>query len=190
VKCLDAEQSLDHSNGSCSGNRSIYWYLDPIRRSSPDAAEERGEAGCDHKVSPEEGNALRERFLKSELASRAGIVGVEFRKEDVGKWKSFVESRAVDIFFVAGYAFYSSPCRGGYLEAITNSEIISRASSIGARCLEMIGITYASYQSLERSSALLLTTTIYLDIFTRDYIAIAMNPSKWDEYAWYVSSYL
>jgi len=133
VKCLDAEQSLDHSNGSCSGNRSIYWYLDPIRRSSPDAAEERGEAGCDHKVSPEEGNALREKFLKSELASRAGIVGVEFRKEDVGKWKSFVESRAVDIFFVAGYAFYSSPCRGGYLEAITNSEIISRASSIGAQ---------------------------------------------------------
>ena len=44
------------------------------------------------RLAPEEGNALRERFLKSELASRAGIVDVEFRKEDVGKWRSFVES--------------------------------------------------------------------------------------------------
>ncbi len=52
------------------------------------------------RLAPEEGNALRERFLKSELASRARIVDVEFRKEDVGKWRSFVESRAVDIFFV------------------------------------------------------------------------------------------
>jgi hypothetical protein len=52
------------------------------------------------RLAPEEGNALRERFLKSELASRAGIVDVEFRKEDVGKWRSFVESGAVDIFFV------------------------------------------------------------------------------------------
>jgi len=85
------------------------------------------------RLAPEEGNALRERFLKSELASRAGIVDVEFRKEDVGKWRSFVESGAVDIFFVGGYAVYSSLCRDGYLEPITNSEIISRASSIGAQ---------------------------------------------------------
>jgi ABC-type Fe3+ transport system substrate-binding protein len=84
------------------------------------------------RLAPEEGSALRERFLRSDIASKAGIVDVEFRKEDIGKWRSFVESGGVDVFFVGGYAVYSSLCREGYLEPIINQEIISRASSIGA----------------------------------------------------------
>lgn len=85
------------------------------------------------RLAPEEGNALRERFLRSDIASRAGIIDVEFRKEDVGKWRSFVESGAVDIFFVGGYSVYMSLCSEGYLEPISSRDVIDRASSIGAQ---------------------------------------------------------
>ena len=84
------------------------------------------------RLAPEEGNALRERFLRSDIATKYGIKDIEFRKEDVGKWRSFVESGAVDIFLIGGYAVYNSLCRDGYLEPITSREVISRASSIGA----------------------------------------------------------
>jgi hypothetical protein len=47
---LDADQSLDHRDSSCGSDRSIYRRLATIRGSSPDAAEERSEAGCDHKA--------------------------------------------------------------------------------------------------------------------------------------------
>jgi len=128
------------------------------------------------RLAPEEGNALRERFLRSDIAARAGISDVEFRKEDVGKWRSFVESGAVDIFLVGGYAVFASLCREGYLEPISSSEVISRASSIGAQL----------YRD-ERGNVCFLSVsrTIFSFTVNNDYLArySLPKPRSWEDLA-------
>ncbi len=128
------------------------------------------------RLAPEEGNALRDRFLKSDIASRYGVKDIEFRKEDVGKWRSFAESGAVDIFFVGGYAVYNSLCREGYLEPITSKEIISRASSIGAEI----------YRDDKGNICFLaVSRTIFSFTVNNDYLSrySLPKPSSWEDLA-------
>jgi ABC-type Fe3+ transport system substrate-binding protein len=128
------------------------------------------------RLAPEEGNALRERFLKSDIASRAGISDVEFRKEDVGKWRSFVESGAVDIFFVGGYSVYMSLCREGYLEPISSRDVIDRASSIGAQIFR---------DDRGNTCFISVSRTIFSFTVNNDYLArySLPKPRSWEDLA-------
>ncbi len=128
------------------------------------------------RLAPEEGNSLRERFLKSDIAAKYGIKDVEFRKEDTGKWRSFVESGAVDIFLIGGYAVFKSMCQDGYFEPITSRDIISRASSIGADL----------YRDDRGNTCFLsISRTIFSFTVNNDYLSrySLPKPSSWEDLA-------
>jgi len=84
------------------------------------------------RLAPEEGDALKRRFLASSIARDYGIVDVEFRKEDVSKWPLYSTGGLGDLFFIGGYAVYKDLCERGLLAPIDDAEVLRVAESIGA----------------------------------------------------------
>ncbi len=85
------------------------------------------------RLAPEEGEALRSRFLASSIARSYGIVDVVFLKEDVSKWPIYASEGKADIFLIGGYAVYKDLCDKGYLKPIRDPEVLDIARSIGAQ---------------------------------------------------------
>ncbi|MFZ8792401.1 MAG: ABC transporter substrate-binding protein [Acidilobaceae archaeon] len=85
------------------------------------------------RIAPQEGEALRSRFLASDIAKSYGIVDVVFLKEDVSKWPIYAREGRADLFFHGGYVVYKDLCDKGYLKPIRDPEAISIATSIGAQ---------------------------------------------------------
>ncbi|MFZ8794564.1 MAG: ABC transporter substrate-binding protein [Acidilobaceae archaeon] len=85
------------------------------------------------RLPPEEGEALKPRFLASSIAKSYGIVDVVFLKEDVSKWPIYASEGRADLFFLGGYAVYKDLCDKGYLKPIRDPEVISIVASVGAQ---------------------------------------------------------
>jgi ABC-type Fe3+ transport system substrate-binding protein len=85
------------------------------------------------RLAPEEGEALRSRFLASSIAKSYGIADVVFLKEDVSKWPIYASEGRADLFLIGGYAVYKDLCDKGYLRPIRDPEVISIATSVGAQ---------------------------------------------------------
>ncbi|MEM4879229.1 MAG: hypothetical protein QW822_04690, partial [Desulfurococcaceae archaeon] len=84
------------------------------------------------RLAPEEGAALRERFLNSSVAREYGIVDIEFIKEDIAKWPIYAEEGRADLFFIGGYAVYKDLCEKGYLRPIEDPDLLKTIEAIGA----------------------------------------------------------
>jgi hypothetical protein len=85
------------------------------------------------RLAPEEGEALKSRFLASDIAKSYGVVDVVFLKEDVSKWPIYASEGRADLFLIGGYAVYKDLCDKGYLKPIRDPEVISIATSVGAQ---------------------------------------------------------
>lgn len=85
------------------------------------------------RLAPEEGEALRSRFLASSIAREYSIVDVTFLKEDVSKWPLYAEEGRADLFLIGGYAVYKDLCDKGYFKPIADPEVLRLAESIGAQ---------------------------------------------------------
>lgn len=128
------------------------------------------------RLAPEEGRALRDRFLNSSIAKSAGILEVEFKKEDVGKWRSYVEAGAADIFLVGGFSVFATLCGQGLFEPITSNEILARAQALGSTI----------YRDSEgRACFLSISRTVFSFTINREYISrySLPRPSSWEDLA-------
>ncbi|MFZ8789287.1 MAG: extracellular solute-binding protein [Acidilobaceae archaeon] len=85
------------------------------------------------RLAPEEGEALRSRFLASGIAREYGVVDIVFLKEDVSKWPIYASEGRADVFLIGGYAVYKDLCDKGYLKPIRDPEVLGVAESIGAQ---------------------------------------------------------
>lgn len=85
------------------------------------------------RLAPEEGAALRSRFLASSIAREYGIIDVTFIKEDVSKWPIYAEEGRADLFLIGGYAVYKDLCDRGYLKPIVDPEILAIVERLGAQ---------------------------------------------------------
>ena len=84
------------------------------------------------RLAPEEGEALRSRFLASSIAREYGVADIVFLKEDVSKWPIYASEGRADLFFIGGYALYKDLCEKGYILPIRDQEVLKVAESVGA----------------------------------------------------------
>ncbi len=84
------------------------------------------------RLAPDEGEALRSRFLSSSVAAEYNIKDVVFLKEDVAKWSIYAEEGRADVFFIGGYALYRDLCERGHLRPIADEGLLRRVSELGA----------------------------------------------------------
>ncbi len=82
------------------------------------------------RLSREEADAIREAFLKSDIAREYGVVDIEFRKLDMALWKDLAVSGEVDAFFVGEIPVYSYLCEKGALRPMDLSELLSIAGEV------------------------------------------------------------
>ncbi|RLG85752.1 MAG: hypothetical protein DRO39_04825 [Thermoprotei archaeon] len=77
------------------------------------------------RLSGEEARAIREAFLKSDIAKRFHITDVEFKKVDFGVWKDLAFSGKIDAFYVGEPAIYDLLCSQGAFRPIDLAELKS-----------------------------------------------------------------
>lgn len=106
------------------------------------------------RLAPDEGEALRKRFLNSSIAREYNIKDVVFLKEDVAKWPIYAEEGKADLFLIGGYSLYKDLCEKGYLKPIADAELLRVVSSLnvdafklpnGSICFIAVARTVFSY---------------------------------------------
>lgn len=106
------------------------------------------------RLAPDEGEALRKRFLNSSIAKEYNIKDVVFLKEDVAKWPIYAEEGRADVFFIGGFSLYKDLCEKGYLRPIADRELLRMISNLnvdaytlpnGSVCFLAVARTVFSY---------------------------------------------